>query len=79
MDVPDPKIEVPVLLILGEKDYFFKFPGIYETIKEGTVQKYVPNLEISYMPEGSHFAQEQFPEQVNELIIHFLKGHPVNA
>jgi len=75
----DQKIKVPVLLIQGEKDYVFKFPGIYETIKEGTMQKYVPNLEISYMPEGCHFAQEQFPDQVNDLIIHFLKGHPVNG
>ncbi|KAF3328100.1 Bifunctional epoxide hydrolase 2 [Carex littledalei] len=78
-NAPDQKIEVPVLLIQGEEDYVFKFPGFYETIKEGTMQKYVPNLEISYMPEGTHFAQEQFPDQVNELIIHFLKGHPVNA
>ncbi|KAJ4774400.1 alpha/beta-Hydrolases superfamily protein [Rhynchospora pubera] len=78
-DVPDPKIQVPVLLIQGEKDYVFKFPGIYEIIKEGIMQKYVPNLEITYMPEGNHFAQEQFPDQVNQLIIRFLKGHHVNA
>ncbi|KAJ3682234.1 hypothetical protein LUZ60_014807 [Juncus effusus] len=78
-NVADPKIEVPVLLIMGEKDYCFKFPGFSESIKDGIMQKSVPDLEISFIPEGCHFAQEQFPEQVNEMIINFLKGHPVNG
>ncbi|KAJ3682233.1 hypothetical protein LUZ60_014806 [Juncus effusus] len=78
-NVADPKIEVPVLLIMGEKDYCFKFPGFSEAINDGIMRKSVPDLEISFIPEGSHFAQEQFPEQVNEMIIDFLKGHPVNG
>jgi pimeloyl-ACP methyl ester carboxylesterase len=75
----DPKIQVPVLLIQGEEDYALKFPGINETIKKGIMQKYVPNLDISYVPKGSHFVQEQFPDQVNQLIISFLNGHTVNT
>ncbi|KAJ4774399.1 hypothetical protein LUZ62_058656 [Rhynchospora pubera] len=78
-NLPDAKIQAPVLLIQGEKDYVFKFPGVYEVIKGGIMQKYVSNLEISYMPEGNHFAQEQLPDQVNQLIIGFLKGHQVNS
>ncbi|KAJ3682232.1 hypothetical protein LUZ60_014805 [Juncus effusus] len=76
--IADPRILVPVLLILGEKDYVIKIPGRAEIVKDGLMKKCVPDLEISYIPEGCHFVQEQFPDQVNELIVGFFKGHPVN-
>ncbi|OIW08380.1 hypothetical protein TanjilG_03056 [Lupinus angustifolius] len=68
----DPKVTVPALLIMGEKDYVLKFPGIEDNIRSGAVKNIVPNLEIIYIPEGSHFVHEQFPEKVNQLIIEFL-------
>ncbi|KAJ0590786.1 putative soluble epoxide hydrolase [Helianthus annuus] len=68
----DPKIVAPALFIMGEKDYVFRFPGTEEYLKSGGMKKYVPNLEIVYLPEGSHFVQEQFPDQVNQLILNFL-------
>ncbi|KAL4354597.1 hypothetical protein GQ457_06G004640 [Hibiscus cannabinus] len=70
--VTDPKVTAPSLLIMGEKDYFMKFPGMEEYVREGIVKQFMPNLDISFMPEGNHFVQEQFPEHVNELIISFL-------
>ncbi|XP_077241720.1 epoxide hydrolase 2-like [Tasmannia lanceolata] len=70
--ITDPKVQVPALLVMGEKDYVFKFVGMEEYIKSGKVKEYVPELEIVYLPEGSHFVQEQFPDQVNQLIITFL-------
>ncbi|XP_073150640.1 epoxide hydrolase 2-like [Henckelia pumila] len=74
LDIPDPKVEVPALLIMGEKDYVFKFPGIGDYIKSGMVKTFVPKLEIVYLPEGTHFVQEQSPDEVNELIVNFLKS-----
>ncbi|KAI3800376.1 hypothetical protein L1987_28466 [Smallanthus sonchifolius] len=68
----DLKVEAPALLIMGEKDYVFKFPGTEEYLKSGEVKKYVPNLEIIYLPQGCHFVHEQFPDQVNQLILNFL-------
>lgn len=68
----DPKVTVPALLIMGEKDYVFKFPGMEDYIRSGAVKNIVPNLEIIYIPEGSHFVHEQVPEKVNQLIIEFL-------
>ncbi|CAA6655684.1 unnamed protein product [Spirodela intermedia] len=59
----NPKVQVPALLIMGEKDY------------SGTVKNYVPDLDIKFMPEGSHFVQEQFPEEVNQFLLSFLKKH----
>ncbi|KAJ0797835.1 putative soluble epoxide hydrolase [Helianthus annuus] len=70
--VDDPKVEVPALLIMGEEDYVFKFPGMEEYLKSGEVKKYVPNLEIVYLPKGCHFVHEQFPDKVNQLILNFL-------
>lgn len=73
--IKDPKVEVPALLIMGEKDYVLKFPGMDEYIQSGMVKDYVPKLEIIYVPEGSHFVQEQFPEEVNSLLLNFLAKH----
>lgn len=68
-------MEVPVLLIMGEKDYTTKFPGMEDYVKSGQVKYFVPDLEIKYVPDGCHFVQEQFPDQVNQLILPFLRNH----
>lgn len=69
----DVKVTIPSLLIMGEKDYVFKFPGMEDYIRSGAVKNFVPDLEIVYIPDGSHFVHEQMPEKVNQLIIEFLK------
>ncbi|GJR81892.1 bifunctional epoxide hydrolase 2-like protein [Tanacetum coccineum] len=68
----DPVIKNPMLLIIGEKDYFFKFPGVDDYVKSGMVKHFASDLEIEYVPEGSHFVQEQFPDKINQLILRFL-------
>lgn len=68
----NPKVEVPVLLIMGGKDYFLKFPGIEDYITTGEVNKYVDNLEIKFVADGNHFIQEQLPDKVNKFIVAFL-------
>lgn len=67
-----PKVEVPTLLIMGEKDYCFKFPGMEDYVRSGMVKHFVPDLEIIYMSEGSHFVHEQSPDEVNSHILNFL-------
>ncbi|CAL5409821.1 unnamed protein product [Camellia sinensis] len=44
--LPNTIVACPALLIVGEKDYAFKFPGNEDYIRSGT-----------------HFVQEQFPDQ----------------
>ncbi|KAG7033885.1 Bifunctional epoxide hydrolase 2 [Cucurbita argyrosperma subsp. argyrosperma] len=73
--IKDPKVEIPALFIVGEKDYVLKFPGIEEYVRSGRVKEFVPKLEIIYLPEGSHFVQEQSPEEVNQLLLTFLANH----
>ncbi|KAJ9535275.1 hypothetical protein OSB04_un001627 [Centaurea solstitialis] len=74
-NIVDPVIKNPMLLIVGEKDYFVKFPGVEDVIKSGMVKHFASNLEVEWIPEGSHFVQEQFPDQVNSLILVFLRKH----
>ncbi|KAF5728927.1 bifunctional epoxide hydrolase 2 isoform X2 [Tripterygium wilfordii] len=74
-DIGDPKLTVPALLIMGVKDYVLKFPGMEEYIRSGKLKEVVPDLEIIWLPEGTHFVQEQSPDQVNELILAFLNKH----
>lgn len=73
----DVKITIPALLIMGEEDYVFKFPGMEDYIRSGAVKNFVPDLEIIYIPEGSHFVHEQNPEKVNHLIIEFLNKQSI--
>ncbi|KAF7847242.1 hypothetical protein BT93_L3160 [Corymbia citriodora subsp. variegata] len=60
---------------MGGKDYVLKFPGIEEYIRSEKVKELVPRLEIVFSPEGTHFIQEQFPNEVNQLILNFLEKH----
>lgn len=60
---------------MGEKDYFMKFPGIEDCVKNGKMKDYVPDLDLQFLPEGTHFMQEQFPDHINHLMIKFLNDH----
>lgn len=60
---------------MGGKDYSLKFPGIQDYIESGVAKLYVPKYETALLPEGSHFMQEQFPDQVNQLLLNFLCNH----
>ncbi|XP_057751749.1 uncharacterized protein LOC130969863 [Arachis stenosperma] len=68
-------VKVPALLIMGGKDYTLKFPGIEDLTKAEKAKELVPNQEITFIPEGTHFVQEQFPAEVNQLIFAFLAKH----
>ncbi|KAK9057343.1 hypothetical protein SSX86_022178 [Deinandra increscens subsp. villosa] len=67
-----PIVKAPTMVIIGEEDYATKIPGVDEYVRSGEVKKYVPNLETVYVPNGSHFVHEQFPNHVSQLILGFL-------
>ncbi|ERM95227.1 hypothetical protein AMTR_s00009p00267980 [Amborella trichopoda] len=71
----DLKVRVPAMLVMGNKDYVLKLPGMEDYINSALLKENVPDLEIVFMSEGTHFVQEQLPEQINELIISFIKKH----
>ncbi|KAJ0018277.1 hypothetical protein Pint_10637 [Pistacia integerrima] len=74
-DVAELTVKVPALLIMGDKDYVLKFSGMEEYIRSGKVKDFVPDLEIVHLPEGTHFVQEQLPDEVNQIILTFLNKH----
>ncbi|KAL5581803.1 hypothetical protein UlMin_014245 [Ulmus minor] len=76
--ITDPKVTAPVLLVMGEKDYCLKLPGFEDFIRSGAMKQFVPDLDITFVAEGSHFVHEQFPEQINELITTFLDKHGIS-
>ncbi|KAK6917518.1 Alpha/beta hydrolase fold-1 [Dillenia turbinata] len=73
--ITDPVLKVPCLFIMGVQDYVLKFPGLEDYIRNGSLNQLVPDLETVEIPEGSHFVQEQFPDQVNQLLLTFLNKH----
>ncbi|XP_043687341.1 bifunctional epoxide hydrolase 2-like [Telopea speciosissima] len=75
LSLTDTRVQVPALLIMGGKDYVLKFPRLEDYIRSGKVKDHVPDLEITFLPEGTHFVQEQFPDQVNQLVLTFLRKH----
>ncbi|CAL5044010.1 unnamed protein product [Urochloa decumbens] len=78
-DRRDARFQVPVFLVMGEKDYCPKFPEFEAGMKSGIMERFAPDLRIANIPEGTHFVQEQLPEKVNELLLGFFKDRPVAA
>jgi len=61
------KIQAPTLLIWGEKDKALGIELTYNT------EKYVDNTcEIKYLPNCSHWTQNDCPDEVNECLLEFL-------
>lgn len=71
----DPKVTCPALLIMGEKDYVLKLPGMEEFVRSEQAKRFVPELETVFLEEGNHFVHEKLPKQVNEILINFLNKH----
>lgn len=75
LNITNPVVKHPALFIMGGKDYVYKFPGMEDYINSGKVKELVPKLDIVILPEGTHFVQEQSPEEINRLILNFLAKH----
>jgi len=57
-----PVIETPTLLLWGEEDIALCKETTYGT------DRFVPNLTLHYLPNVSHWVQQEAPEKVNELL-----------
>ncbi len=59
-------IEVPVLLIWGERD------PVFVRATTENFSEYVPNLRVERIANAGHFVQTDAPEKVNQLLVDFL-------
>jgi pimeloyl-ACP methyl ester carboxylesterase len=75
MEYAKPMFQMPMFVIMGQKDYILKFPALNDYISGQMMKDIAPDLEISYISEGSHFVQEQFPDLVNRLMVDFISKH----
>ena len=66
-----PMIDVPTLLLWGEQDVALRKATTWGT------ERWVDPLTIRYLPEASHWVQQDEPERVNEMLLAFLRGDEV--
>jgi pimeloyl-ACP methyl ester carboxylesterase len=66
-----PLIDVPTLMIWGEHDTALGKETTYGT------ETFVPNLTLRYLPNVSHWVQQEAPEVVNAMLEAWLKGQPL--
>jgi pimeloyl-ACP methyl ester carboxylesterase len=59
-------VRVPTLVIWGDQD-----TALRPVLLEG-LDRYVPDLRIEHIPEGSHWVAHEFPQRVNTLIRAFI-------
>jgi pimeloyl-ACP methyl ester carboxylesterase len=71
--LPNPRIEASTLVIWGERDFALA--------KEcnGPLEKYVPQLNIHYLPAAGHWAQMDHPDEVNALLLNHLRASDPGA
>ncbi|MCO5610322.1 hypothetical protein L7F22_064558 [Adiantum nelumboides] len=63
-------IPAPVLVVMGDCDYVLEMAGMKQALE--AQQMLLPNVKVVHIKEGSHFVQEQFPEQINSLLVDFF-------
>jgi pimeloyl-ACP methyl ester carboxylesterase len=62
---------VPTLMLWGENDIALGKESTFGT------ERYVPNLTLRYLPNVSHWVQQEAPEVVNAMLEAWLTGRPV--
>ncbi len=67
-----PVIETPTLMVWGERDSALGVETTYGT------DRHVPDLTVRYLPDVSHWVQQEAPEKVNEVLEEWLEGEPVS-
>jgi pimeloyl-ACP methyl ester carboxylesterase len=68
-----PVIETPTLMLWGERDLAL---GKQATVETG---RFVKDLTLRYLPEASHFVQQDAPAEVNAMLEAWLTGQPVGG
>ena len=66
-----PTIATPTLMVWGEQD-----DALGKELAEGT-DEYVADLTLRFLPQASHWVQQDQPEIVNAMLSAFLRGEPV--
>ena len=60
-------IKIPSLVIGGERDY------VIPSYLQRTIHQYLENSELYIVKDGSHVPQVDFPDLINERMLHFFR------
>lgn len=66
-----PTIETPTLMVWGEQD-----TALGKELAVGT-EEYVADLTLRFLPDASHWVQQDQPDVVNAMLRAYLRGEPV--
>lgn len=66
-----PIIEVPTLMVWGERDVFLRHESTVGT------SEWVRDLTVRYLPDAAHWVQQEAPEAVNAILERWLTGAQV--
>ena len=66
-----PRIEIPTLMLWGEQDLALTIESTYGT------DQHVSDLTMRYLPNASHWVQQDAPEMINAMLEAWLTGAPV--
>ena len=66
-----PAIETPTLMLWGERD-----AALGKELTYGTADL-VRELTLRYLPDASHWVQQDDPDRVNAMLDAWLEGRPV--
>jgi pimeloyl-ACP methyl ester carboxylesterase len=68
--IPDelPSLQVPVRIVYGARDAIL--PDVEQTVAR--LQRDLPDVRATVLPDGGHFVQEDAPEKVGELLAEFF-------
>ena len=67
------KVTVPALYVAGDRDLVVGFTGAGELI--ASLKQHVPDLrDIVMLPGCGHWTQQERPDEVNALLLRFLRG-----
>ena len=67
----DVVISTPTLMVWGEQDV-----ALGRELAEGT-EEFVADLTLRFLPDASHWVQQDQPDTVNSMLTAFLRGDPV--
>ena len=69
------RTDAPVLVIWGERD-----PALGVQLLDG-IERFAPRARVHRIPHASHWVQNEAPEEVNRLLLDFLRrdGQPQNG
>ena len=63
----NPVAKMPVQVIWGEQDV-----ALGKELNDG-LKRYVPDLTIHFIPDASHWVQQDRPDLVNQYLLEFLR------